>query len=125
MQKVKSPMSTAVSRGSAKPLMAPSVRDIRKFLKRNPQGINPYDLLQLALEFLVNVELSKESGAVLVSEILEGFEAVAMVGSSEMPPRNLLKKIVELKILQDPSQWRDSFAYQQWRRRLSEGFHDA
>lgn len=108
-----------------RPLTVHSVRDIRKFLKKNPFGVNPYDLLQLALEFLVNVELAPESGAVLVSEILDGFEGVAMVGTGGMPPTNLFKKMVELKILLEPSQWRDSFAYQQWRRRLSEGFHDS
>lgn len=86
--------------------------------------VNPYDLLQIALEYLVNTDLSKGCRYVNVDEINEGFQAMAALSSGSLQISPLIYEVatVEVKILQDPDLWRLSDRYERWRQRLTEGF---
>lgn len=106
------------------PPLAPAItiKELRERLKAWPGIVNPYDLLQIAMEYLANLELAPGSFYVSVDEFDEGFQAWAGYRHDSLERMTSEIRALEIRILQDPDDWRLSQRYRQWRQRLTEGF---
>lgn len=100
-----------------------TIKQLRAYLRKNVGVVNPYDLLQIALEFLVNTDLEPESAYVCVNQMWEGLQVWAGHKAKSLDGRLVTEvKSVEVHILQDPELWRLSKMFLQWEQKTSEGF---
>lgn len=100
----------------------PLVLRIRRLLEQTPDEVNPYDLLQLSLEFLMYRDLMRGASYVCLDENQEGFDVVGGYRSPLTLTGLAERKLVDIRILMGPEEWRESMQYQLWRMRKSEGF---
>lgn len=106
------------------PASSPSLIDIlRSFLRRHAHELNPFDVLVVSLQFFAGVELEPAADCVLVNEEEGGFSVVACMSAKDgVCPRIWESPVIEVSILAEPDEWRESTNYRQWRTR---GFYPA